>query len=154
MKESMGYLIKAVDAFGFLTEDFGFDLLSYEYSRTRSGYFKMILESRSLRLSLTLEKGQLYIHFGAVAYPDEWHSMLRIVRLIARKGGRLTNDEQDTDYWRHGMKLESQFEIAARQLEKTLPTITAMFTGTDLEATREDLKNYRRLSQQEAVAQE
>jgi hypothetical protein len=144
MKESIGFLIKAVDGFGFLTENYGFDLLSYEYNSMRSGYFKMLFENRDIRLSFTLEKGQLYIHAGSTLYPEEWHSMLRLVRYIVRRGGVLTNDEQDTDYWRQGMKLESQFGIAARQLQKTLPAITSLFTGNEREQTRTDLKNYGR----------
>jgi hypothetical protein len=143
MKESMALLIKAVDGFGFLSEDFGMDLVSYEYNRMRTGYFKAIFENRDVRVSLTLEKNQLFIHFASALYPDEWHSMLRLVRFIARRGGKLTHDEQDTDYWRHGMKLESQFEIAAKQLERTIPTIMTMFTGSDLEPTRAELNSHR-----------
>jgi hypothetical protein len=144
MKESMALLIKAVDGFGFLSEDFGFDLVLYEFSRDRTGYFRMIFENRDLRLSLTLEKGQMYIHAASMLYPDEWHSMLRLVRHIARKGGNLTHDEQDTDYWRKGMKLESQFSIAGAQLEKTLRTITELLSGNNLEFTRAEMKGFGR----------
>lgn len=143
MKESMALLIKAVDGFGFLSEDFGMDLVSYEYDRMRTGYFKAVFENRDIMVSLTLEKNQLFIHAASSLYPDEWHSMLRLVRFIARKGGNLTHDEQDTDYWRHGMKLESQFGIAAKQLERTVPTIIRMLTGSDLEATRQELNSHR-----------
>lgn len=143
MNESLATLIKTVDGFGFLCEDFGMDLVSYGYDRSRKGYFKAIFENRDVMLSLTLEKGQLYIHAGSVLFPDEWHSMLRLVRFIARRGGNLTHDEQDTDYWRQGMKLESQFGIAAKQLVRTLPLITRIFTGSDLEPTRAELNAHR-----------
>lgn len=147
MKESMALLIKAVDGFGFLSEDFGLDLVSYEYSRARTGYFKMLFENRDILVSLNLEKGQLYVHVASSLYPEEWHSMLRFVRYIIRKGGTLTHEEQDTDYWRHGMKLESQFAIAGKQLEKTLRTITTLLSGNDLEITRVEMKNYGRPAQ-------
>jgi hypothetical protein len=149
MKESIGLLIKAVDGFGFLSEDFGFDLVGYEYNSNRPGYFKLTFESRDIRVCMTLEKNQLFIHFASLLYPDEWHSMLRFVRYIVRKGGSLTNDEQDTDYWRQGMKPESQFAIAGRQLERTLPCITQMLSGNALEATRVEIKNYGRQTQAE-----
>lgn len=142
MRESIGLLVKAVDNFGFLSEDFGFDLLSYEYSPRSAGNFKLLFENREIRLMLTLEKGQLYIHIGSSLYPEEYHSMLRIVRYIARRGGGLSNDEQDTDYWRRGMKLDSQFGIAARQLEVTLGAILGLFSGAQLETTRLELKTY------------
>ena len=144
MKESMSMLIKAVDGFGFLAEDFGFDLVSYEFNRARSGYFVMVFENRDLLVSLNLEKGQLYIHVASTVYPEEWYSMLRLVRHIARKGGKLTHDEQDTDYWRRGNKLESQFEIAATQLQKTIYAVTDLLTGNNLENTRMELKGLGR----------
>lgn len=150
MKESLAMLIKAVDCFGFLSEDFGFDLVSYECDRARSGYFRMLFESRELLLSLTLEKAQLYIHAASPLYPEEWHSMLRLVRYITRKGGKLTHEEQDTDYWRHGNKLESQFGIAAKQLRKTLHTITELLSGNNLETTLTEIKNFGRATQAEA----
>lgn len=144
MRESMGLLVKAVDSFGFLSEDFGMDLISYDYNRRQSGYFKMVFENREILLSLTLEKGQLFIHVCSSLYPDEWHSLLRLVRYIARKGGNLTNEEQDTDYWRNGLKLDSQFGIAARQLERTLGAVIGLFSGSELEITRSEMKSYGR----------
>jgi hypothetical protein len=144
MRESMGLLIKAVDNFGFLSDDFGMDLINYEYNRRLSGNFKMVFENREIRLSLTLEKGQLYIHVCSALYPDEWHSLLRLVRYIARKGGRLTHEEQDTDYWRNGLSADSQFGIASRQLSKTLGAVIGIFSGTELETTRTELKTYGR----------
>ena len=150
MKESMALLIKAVDGFGFMCEDFGFDLVSYEYSRARSGYFKMLFESRDLLLSLNLEKGQLYIHAASPLYPEEWHSMLRLVRHIVRKGGKLTHEEQDTDYWRHGNKLESQFEIAGRQLQKALNAVAELLNTNNVETTRLEMKNFGRVPVTEA----
>jgi hypothetical protein len=147
MRESMGLLIKAVDGFGFLSEDFGMDLISYEYNRRQPGNFKMLFENREILLSLTLEKGQLFIHVCSSLHPDEWHSILRLVRYIARKGGSLTHEDQDTDYWRNGLKLESQFGIAARQLAKTLGAIIGLFSGTELETTRMELKSYGKPAQ-------
>lgn len=149
MRESMGLLIKAVDNFGFLSEDFGMDLMSFEYNRRQAGNFKMIFENREIRLSFTLEKGQLFIHAGSALYPDEWHSLLRLVRYIARKGANLTHEEQDTDYWRNGLKLDSQFGIAACQLERTLGAIIGLFSGTELETTRTELRTYGRPAQAE-----
>jgi len=149
MRESMGLLIKAVDGFGFLSEDFGMDIISFEYNRRLSGNFKMLFENREILLTLTLEKGQLFIHVCSALYPDEWHSMLRLVRYLVRKGAQLTHEEQDTDYWRNGLKLESQFGIAARQLEKTLGAIIGLFSGTELETTRVELKTYNRPTQDE-----
>lgn len=149
MKESMALLIKAVDGFGFLAEDFGFDLVSFTYNRARSGYFVMVFENRDLILSLNLEKSQLYIHVASALFPEEQHSMLRLVRHIVRKGGKLTHDEQDTDYWRHGNKLENQFELAGRQLQKTLYAITDMLSGNNLENTRAELKGFGRAAQAE-----
>jgi hypothetical protein len=146
----MGLLIKAVDGFGFLSEDFGLDLVTYEYNRRVPENFKMLFESRDIMLSLTLERGQLFIHISSAYYPDEWHSMLRLVRYVVRKGFSLTGDEQDTDYWRHGLNLDNQFPIAARQLAKTLGAIIGLFSGTELETTRTELKSYSRPVQLEA----
>lgn len=154
MRESLGLLVKAVDSFAFLSEDFGMDLVSYEYSRRQLGNFKMVFEHREILLSLTLERGQLFIHVCSVFYPDEWHSLLRLVRHIARKGGNLAPEEQDTDYWRNGLKLDSQFGIAARQLGQTLGTIISLFTGTELEATRAELKSYNRTPAPEGRGQQ
>jgi hypothetical protein len=144
MRESLGLLIKAVDGFGFLSEDFGMDLVSYEYNRRSPGNFKIVFEHREVFLSFTLERGQLFIHVSSVFYPDEWHSMLRLVRHIARKGGGLTHEDQDTDYWRNGLKIDSQFALASRQLERTLGAIIALFSGSELETTRSELKSYNR----------
>jgi hypothetical protein len=142
MRESMGLLIKAVDGFGFLSNDFGMDLISYEYNRKQPGNFKMLFENREILLSLTLERGQLFIHICSALYPEEWHSVLRLVRYIARKGGNVSREDQDTDYWRSGLKVDSQFGLAAGQLQRTLGAIIGLFSGTELDTTRAEMKTY------------
>jgi hypothetical protein len=147
MRESMGLLIKAVDSFAFLSEDFGMDLISYEYNRKQPGNFKMLFENREICLSLTLERGQLYIHVCSALFPEEWHSVLRLVRYIARKGGKISREDQDTDYWRNGLKIDSQFGNAAGQLQRTLGAIVGLFSGTELDTTRAELKIYGKSGQ-------
>ncbi len=144
MNESLGLVIKVVDSFGFLCENYSLDLVHYSYDRRSYSNFLMYFEGNELLLRLTLEKGQLYLHVASPLLPEEWHSLHRVLRVAARHGEEMTAEEQNCDYWRLGRGLESQFSLAARQLNRVVPRIVDLFRAKDFDAVRQELKSYAR----------
>ena len=144
MTESLGMIVKLIDHFGFLCEDYALDLTSYHFDRKSFGNINAVFENKELALRFTLEKGQLFIHASPLAYPEEWYSVLKLVKYIARKGGTLSAEEQNTDYWRNGQQLESQYALAVGQLHRILGTVINMLGSRELETTRLDLRSFAR----------
>lgn len=144
MNESLGLLIKVVDGFGFLCEHYGLDLVRYGYDRRSYSNFVLHMESNSLLLRLTLEKGQLYIHAASPHAPDEWHSLQRVLRVVVRHGCEFTPEELNCDYWRQGRGLDTQFALAGRQLERVLQEVSSLMGERDFEPIRQELRSFAR----------
>ncbi len=144
MTESLAMIVNLIDHFGFVSEEFSLDLTSYRYDRKSFGNLNAVFENKELRLCFTLEKGQLYLHAASSAHPNEWYSLHRLVRYLARRGETLSADDQNTDYWRYGQGLASQYAVAAAQLRRVLSPLLGLFTARELEMTRAELRPFAR----------
>lgn len=144
MTESLAMIINLIDHFGFVSEEYSLDLTKYRYDRRGFGNLDAVFENKELLLRFTLEKGQLYLHAASAAYPQEWYSIHRLVRYLSRRGEQLAQEEQNTDYWRFGAALETQYKVAAAQMRRILQPLLALFSGRELEMTRAELRPFAR----------
>lgn len=144
MTESLAMIINLIDHFGFVSEEYALDLTNYRYDRRGFGNFRAQFECKEMLLRFTLEKGQLYLHAASSAHPEEWYSLHRLVRYLARRGEPLSADDQNTDYWRFGAGLNSQFDVASVQLRRVLSPLLTIFAGRELEMTRAELRPFAR----------
>lgn len=135
---SLRFFDLAKQHFGYLVEECGFRVVR---EKRYEGFDNadVVWQSEDCRISVSLERGQVFLSTAPISAPEEWYDLSRVIAYLTRGADIWQYEFPDPAHMGYDARIEWQLERLARILRPHCGSVCNLFRPGVFEQERAEL---------------